>query len=123
MAGICKSSELVAEYKLTVEDLQVKVTPGMLVHISTVMNNWKVIAPHLELKPTEREDIEAKGTPEEQRLLMLERRAEKFGRQASFFKLIESFLKVGRRDLAEQVCEYFQENAWYSKCLYFDYKM
>ena len=41
---------------------------------------------------------------------MLERWKERFGREATFFKLVEVFLRADRRDLAENVCEFFKQN-------------
>ena len=107
--------ELVARHRLTEEELSINVSHDLFAHIIKKMNNWREIAPHLGLNPTDREDIEEKrGTPKEQRLFMLERWKEKFGREATFFKLVEVFLSAERRDLAEEVCEFFKKNGMHA---------
>ena len=104
------AQELVTKYGLSQEELSPRVTHDLLVAITMVMNSWRDIAPHMYLEATEREDIAEKGrSPQEQRLMMLEKWKEKFGNDASFFKLVEVLLQAKRRDLADKVCDFFKK--------------
>lgn len=111
--SIPTATELATSFELTEEELSVKVTNSLITNIVQHMNNWRSreIAPFLGLAQAEREDIiEIGKNPDEQRLLMLEKWTKKYGKEASFFGLVRAFLKAKRRDLAEEVLEFFKQN-------------
>ena len=94
--------ELVAKHRLTEEELSLKATPKLFAHIIKYMDNWRKIRPHLGLNAVDQEDIEEKSEASQQRLFMLERWKEKFGREATFFKLVEVFFECSETRLSRK---------------------
>lgn len=100
--------DILRSHVLSELDMSIPVPYELLVFISESMNNWRDIAPYLGLQAVDREDIMENGTTaQERRLLMLEKWREKLGNTSTFFNLVKGFLDAGRRDLADQVCEFF----------------
>ena len=81
-------------------------------HLCTIalsITRWKSIAPFLGLTKAEEENIEKDcGENETQKIGMLRKWREKFGRKATYRKLAKVFFKLERVDLVEEVCELLQ---------------
>lgn len=115
MAGKVHVQELLDDYNLTETNLYFRVTQELLVHLTKKIGNWRHIAPYLELTEVREEDIaenESKRSNEQQTLRMFQTWSQKLGSQASFLKLVEIFLLVGRKDLAEEVCDFFNKGVF-----------
>ena len=74
--------------------------------VSTFLESWKLVAPHLGLSKGEIEAIDRDGkTEEEKRLLMLQRWKQALVFKATYKKLINALLSVRRADVAVKVCQ------------------
>ena len=76
-------------------------------HLNSISRflDWRTTAPHLGLTDTEIEDIEDEDRKNEvRRLKALQRWKRKYCFKATYRKLMEVFLHIGRADLAEEVC-------------------
>ena len=126
-AGGGKAAEIEANYigggqsvavNPSLEDILKDVPPEKLDqpcrddHLSDIalsITRWKSIAPFLRLTKVEEEDIETDcGKNETQKIGMLRKWREKFGRKATYGKLAKVFFKLKRADLVEEVCELLQ---------------
>ena len=77
--------------------------------IALSITRWKSIAPFLGLTKAEEENIEKDcGENETQKIGMLRKWRETFGRKATYRKLAKVFFKLERVDLVEEVCELLQ---------------
>lgn len=102
--------ELVAFNQLSKEDLSRPVVDDALLGVSKNMDRTK-IAPYLGLTSTDQNDIEETGkSPQQKRMMTLEKWKQKYGPNATYFKLIEVFCKAERQDLAGEICKFFKEN-------------
>ena len=80
-----------------------------LCDIALSVTKWKSIAPFLGLTKAEEENIEKDcGENETQKIGMLRKWRERFGRKATYRKLAKVFFKLERADLVEEVCELLQ---------------
>ena len=80
-----------------------------LCEIALSITRWKSIAPFLGLTKAEEENIEKDcGENETQKIGMLRKWKERFGRKATYRKLAKVFFKLERVDLVEEVCELLQ---------------
>ena len=80
-----------------------------LCEIALSITRWKSIAPFLGLTKAEEENIEKDcGENETQKIGMLRKWKERFGRKATYRKLVKVFFKLERADLVEEVCELLQ---------------
>ena len=80
-----------------------------LSEIALSITRWKSIAPFLGLTKAEEENIEKDcGENETQKIGMLRKWRERFGRKATYRKLTKVFFKLERVDLVEEVCELLQ---------------
>ena len=77
-----------------------------LSEIALSITRWKSIAPFLRLTEAEEENIEKDcGENETQKIGMLRKWRERFGRKATYRKLAKVFFKLERTDLVEEVRE------------------
>ena len=80
-----------------------------LSEIALSITRWKSIAPFLGLTKAEEENIEKDcGENETQKIGMLRKWREKFGKKATYRKLAKVFFKLERVDLVEEVCDLLQ---------------
>ena len=97
-------SELVEVVGISEANLDERCADEHLDSISRFLD-WRTTAPHLGLTETEIEDIEdGDRKNERKRLKTLQRWKRKFCFKATYRKLIEVFLCIGRADHAEEVC-------------------
>ena len=97
--------ELLKTTELTPEQLEETCSDEHIIKVSLFMDSWRIIIPLLNLDATEQEEIEYDARSEkEKRLLALRKWKSKFAFNATYQKLIDTFLTVGRADLAEKVC-------------------
>ena len=82
---------------------------GHLSNIALSITKWKSIAPSLGLTEAEEENIEKDcGENETQKIGMLRKWKERFGRKATYRKLAKVFWELGRTDLVEKMRELLQ---------------
>ena len=108
---------MMADKEITIEDLtkRFKIPSGVLENevsdvdireISTFLESWKLVAPHLGLKKGEIEAIESDGkSEEEKKMLMLQKWKQALVFNATYKELINALLFVRRADLAVKVCQ------------------
>ena len=97
-------SELVKVVGISKADIDKRCADEHLNSISRFLD-WRTTAPHLGLTDTEIEDIEDEDRKNEvRRLKALQRWKRKYCFKATYRKLMEVFLHIGRADLAEEVC-------------------
>ena len=102
----------------SLEDLLKDVSPekldqpcrdGHLCETALSVTRWKSIAPFLGLTKAEEENIEKDcGENETQKIGMLRKWRERFGKKATYRKLAKVFGKLKRLDLVEELCELLQ---------------
>ena len=91
---------------LTRSDLEIICKKEYRNKIALCIGDWRSVAALLNFSRDEIDTIDgANHTPEQKKLALFDRWAEKYGRQATFFKLAEVFHDLGRRDFIEKVCE------------------
>ncbi len=77
-----------------------------LCEISLYITNWRAIAPFLGLSKVVEEQIERdEGKTDTQKIAMLRRWREKFGRKATYRRLATVFWKLERADLIDAICD------------------
>ena len=98
-------SEIVAEVGISLEDLDTKVSDKHLLKVSLFLAEWRTVAPYLGLDDVDVEDIEQDGKKEaDKRHKTLQRWKSKFAFKATYKKLAEAFLTIGKAHEAEKVC-------------------
>ena len=113
MAGVTLE-ELVKKVGVAPEALHERCSDDHLRSISLFLD-WRSVAPHLGLSETEREEIESDGKKHSgKKLKTLEKWKSKFVFQATYRRLIEVLLTIGRADHAEEVCKLLPKGI---KCL------
>ena len=108
--------ELAKHFKLSADsDLGQQVSDEHIKEISTFLESWKLVAPHLGLNQGTIETIDSDGKGEEQkRLLMLQKWKQALFFKATYQKLLEALLAVQRADLGGKVCELVTASAHHS---------
>ena len=77
-----------------------------IIEISTFLESWKLVGPHLDLSQGEIEAVERDGKTEaEKRLLTLQKWKQVLFFKATYKKLVEALLTVRRTDQAGKVCQ------------------
>ena len=96
--------ELEEHFKIS--HLNKEVSDGHILEISTFLEAWKIVAPHLGLNKGEIESIGNDGnTEDEKRLLMLQRWKQALIFKATYKRLLEALLSIKRADQARKVCQ------------------
>ena len=105
-------SELLSEFDLTEKASEQPISDTHLEVISrTSSQQWRSLPPHLELPDTTVDDIEHDSHKEEERKNnFFFTWKHKKGSHATYRKLLESLLKIERRDDAEKVCKLLLES-------------
>ena len=104
-AGVTRS-QLLREKGLDLTQLNIKCTDEHLRCISEFLVEWQDVLPYLGLEDPVREEIEASNKRERgRRLMMLQKWKQKYAFKATYKKLVEVLLKIGRADDAEKVCD------------------
>ena len=66
------------------------------------------LAPHIGLSFQDANDVQVQYHDcKEQRIALLEKWSQKFGKEATFEKLAKGFEKIERNDIAENICDIF----------------
>ena len=98
--------DLTKRFEIPDSILENEVSDGDIREVSTFLESWKLVAPHLGLSKGEIEAIDRDGkTEEEKRLLMLQRWKQALVFKATYKKLINALLSVRRADVAVKVCQ------------------
>ena len=111
-------SELAKEFNISKANLNKRCADEHLKSISHFLD-WRATAPHLGLSPTEIQDIEDEDRKSEvRRLKTLQRWNSKCCFKATYRKLIEVFLDMGRADHAEKLCIILRSSTsgWRCRC-------
>ena len=87
------------------EKLRQTCTDEHLCEIAGSITNWRSIAPFLGISEVEEEEIQGTGVTSTQRLAMLRKWREKFGRKATYWRLASVFWRQERADLIGRICE------------------
>ena len=104
MSGVTLD-ELLEEVGVSLTQLDEACTREHLRDIALFLESWRTVAPHLGLSKVQVEEVELDGTEEkEKKQKILESWRAKFAYKANYRVLVKAFLKIGRADLAEQVC-------------------
>ena len=76
-----------------------------LIHISTLIAQWRDVAPFLGLTPADEQDIigDAPQSIQRQRIGMLYKWSEKEGDNATYWKLAERFKQCRRQDIVDEI--------------------
>ena len=106
MAGTITFEELVAKVGISADELNKQCSDEHIASISLFLDNWHIIAPHLGLTETDREDVEdvEKKTQEKRHKTLWKWKARN-SFKATYRVLVDVFLKLSRDDLAEKVCK------------------
>ena len=96
-------AELVTEVGISSAILNRKCSDADLIRISKDLD-WRTVAPHLGLNPTEIGDIDCKRTESEKRVETLQKWKKKLGFRANFRALVKTLMETGNADHAEKVC-------------------
>ena len=98
--------ELKEYYKIPEGVLNKAVSDEHIIEISTFLESWKLVGPHLDLSQGEIEAVERDGKTEaEKRLLTLQKWKQVLFFKATYKKLVEALLTVRRTDQAGKVCQ------------------
>ena len=97
--------ELLEEEGVTPAQLDKACTSEHLKDIALFLESWRTVAPHLGLSNVDAEEVERDGTEEkEKRQKILQVWKARLAFKATYIVLVKALLKIGRADLAEQVC-------------------
>ena len=106
MAEAITVEDLEQHFKIPKGALDKEISSDHVREISTFLESWKLVAPHLGLSDGEIEAIENdRNTEEEKRLLMLQKWKQALVFKATYQKLIKALLSIKRADLASSVCQ------------------
>ena len=98
--------DLTKRFKIPDSILEDEVSDDDIREISTFLESWKLVGPHLGLSKGEIEAIDRDGnTEEEKRLLMLQRWKQALVFKATYKELVNALLSVRRADVAVKVCQ------------------
>ena len=98
-------NELLEEVGVSPAQLDKACTSEHLQDIALFLESWRTVAPYLGLSSVEVEEVERDGTEEkDKRQKILKVWKAKFAFKAKYKVLINTLLKIGRADQAEQVC-------------------
>ena len=103
-------AELVHKVGISQDTLDQECSDAHLVSISHFLD-WRTVAPHLGLNPTEIGDIDCKREESEKRVETLQKWKKKFGFKAKFRVLVQTLLKNDNADHAEKVCRLLKQQA------------
>ena len=97
--------DLLGEVGVTHAQLDKPCSPENLREIALFLESWRELAPHLGLSSAQVEAIERDAHSEqEKRLKILESWKAKFAFKAKYRLLVEVLLKIGRANIAEEIC-------------------
>ena len=104
MSGVTLD-ELLEEVGVSLTQLDEACTREHLRDIALFLESWRTVAPHLGLSKFQVEEVELDGTEEkEKKQKILESWRAMFAYKVNYRVLVKALLKIGRADLAEQVC-------------------
>lgn len=90
--------------------LEIKCSEKLLVAISQSITSWKQLSPFLGLTPQDEEDIQSDHMRNaERRVAILRRWSEKFGDEATYFKLGEAFEALKWRNCIAELLDLYQQ--------------
>lgn len=98
--------DLTERFKIPSGVIENEVSDDDIREISTFLESWKLVAPHLGLSKGEIEAIDKDGkSEEEKRVLMLQKWKQALVFKATYKELVNALLSVRRADLAVKVCK------------------
>ena len=90
--------------------LEVKCPEKHVVAITKSITRWKELSPFLGLSRQDEDDIEADNSKNaERRIAMMRRWSEKFGEEATYYRLVEAFETLQWRHCICDLLDLFQE--------------
>lgn len=106
MAGV-SLVDLLEHVGVSADDLKTKCSDGDLNSLSLVIPSWETVAPFLNLKETDIEDIRSDSTKARVKTLnMLKKWKKRHGFRATFKFLVDVFLiQLEDAEMAEEVCK------------------
>lgn len=111
--------DLKEHFKIPDDILNKEILEEFIVKISTFLEAWRMVAPHLELSKQDIESIDCDAKSEdEKRLLMLQKWKQISIFNATYRKLLEALLSIKRADQARKVCQMIMANQGKSLCTY-----
>ena len=119
MAGIT-FEELIAYVGISADELNKPCSDEHITSISLFLTNWQTVAPLLGLSETDEEDVQEEGKKtQDKRYKTLQRWKSKNLFKATYQVLVGVFLKLGKADLAENVCRLLVDKGMYKVCTKF----
>ena len=97
--------ELLKQVDLRPEKLDEPTSDDHLLKIALFLTSWRTVAPHLGLSEIDMDDVEQEGKSEqEKRQRALQKWKHKLSRKATYRKLVEVLLSLGKADVADEIC-------------------
>ena len=100
--------ELQAHYNVSSDVMNKTCSEKHILDISIFLDDWRLVAPRIGLEQHDVDAVIRNAHKEEERRLNVFRKWKgKCGYKATYRRLIEALLAIGRADLAERVCKVF----------------
>ena len=105
MAGVT-FEKLIARVGISADELNKPCSDEHITSISLFLTNWQTVVPLLGLNETDEENVEEEGNnTQNKRYKMLRRWKDKNLFEATYRVLVDVFLKLGKANLAGEVCK------------------
>ena len=103
---------ILASRQLTLDALHLKCSENHLAIIAQSITSWKQLSPFLGLTQQDEDDIQSDNTRNaERKLAMLRRWREKYGDEATYFRLADAFEALKWRNCISKLLDLFQQDA------------
>ena len=101
---------ILASRQISPSDLHSRCSESHLATIAQSITTWKQLSPFLGLTQQEEDDIQSDNTRNvERKIAMMRRWAEKYGDEATYFRLAEAFEALKWRNCISQLLDLFQQ--------------